>query len=551
MLNKSESRAFSKRRHNYSWMIICTLLLGGIALIGLAFTVFSSGNADEDVPVARHIEKHASSESGMREFTPSPSPQPSPASQPAKPVPAAPSQAPKPPAAKTSTQPQAPSPNQDKALSGAKLLLSQPTCPGCTPPRVGRYHLIKSQLAYDRNASPEAIAAAQATAYIVVSGDILGRIANRYGCTIEQIQKANRMTSDQIRIGQKLFIPNCSGDEPIVPLVAEPVKPLIKKGTWWKTAGVNTTSLPALMRSEGFKPPQKFMAFVIELTFDKTRQTVIQERAFDYNGSSLNTDWNPASTVKIFAAIGALKRIEELGFSSRAKVTFSGKKTYTTTVSDLIEAAIIQSDNIAYNRVAQLASFEKLHTDILTSKYGIARTALNRGYQLKDWEAMGEDPSLRVSPVITLTEGKRSLKLPAATSKAPVNCSSTACTTLQDLGEITRRLMLQEQLDPSESFSLAQSDLLMLRRAMRSEDRTRGTEMVDIFAKIFKDPRVKFYSKPGFSADWFTDNVYIFDPRYNQAWIVVMSGYPGRKSLNSAATAIGKIISSGRLRALK
>jgi hypothetical protein len=111
--------------------------------------------------------------------------------------------------------------------------------------------------------------------------------------------------------------------------------------------------------------------------------------------------------------------------------------------------------------------------------------------------------------------------------------------------------MLQEQLDPAESFSLAQTDLLMLRRAMRSEDRTRGTEMVDIFAKIFKDPRVKFYSKPGFSNDWFTDNVYIFDPRYNQAWIVVMSGYPGRKSLNSAATAIGKIISSGRLRAVK
>ena len=551
MLNKQESRAFFKRRRNYSSIMICALIVGGIAFIVLAFTLFSTDDEEDVISTTRRIEKHASSTTGIRE--PAPHEGSDVIAQPST-VPAVPQKTVSAPSSQSPSKPIASPPavsNSDKALSGAKSLLSQPTQPGCTPPKVGRYHIIKSPLAYDRNASPEAIAAAQATTYIVVSGDILGRIANRYGCTIEQIQTANRMTNDQIRIGQKLLIPNCAGDDPIVPLVAEPAKPVAKKGVWWKTAGVNTTSLPALMKSEGFKPPQKFMAFVIELTFDQTRQTVIQERAFDYNGSSLNTDWNPASTVKIFAAIGALKRIEELGFSSRAKVTFNGKKPYTTTVSALIEAAIIQSDNIAYNRVVQLASFEKLHTDILTSKYGIARTALNRGYQLKDWQSMGEDPSFRVSPSITLSEGKNVTKLPAANSKATVTCYASACTTLQDLGEITRRLMLQEQLDPSESFSLAQNDLLMLRRAMRSEDRTRGTEMVDIFAKIFKDPRVKFYSKPGFSEDWFTDNVYIFDPRYNQAWIVVMSGYPGRKSLNSAATAIGKIISSGRLRAVK
>ena len=104
--------------------------------------------------------------------------------------------------------------------------------------------------------------------------------------------------------------------------------------------------------------------------------------------------------------------------------------------------------------------------------------------------------------------------------------------------------MLQEQLPESESFNLRHEVLRVLRRAMRSADRTRGTEMVDRFAAVFNDNRVKFYSKPGFSEDWFTDNVYIFDPRYNQAWIVVMSSYPGRSSLNSAATAIAKIVSS-------
>ena len=550
MLSRRESRDFFRKRRNYSWIVIGALLIGGAAFIVLAVTLFS--HDDEELPenAVRRIEMHASAEGEFNTLSGKSS-----------------SEAPveetsgrkkgvKPKLSQTGSV-QAIALMKESAVQetgysqGARTLLSLQPTEGTVSPKVGRFYVIKKSIEYSKNASPEAIAAAQATTYIVVSGDILGRIANRFGCTIEQIQVANRMANDQIKIGQKLLIPNCSSGEDVVPLVAESPKAAVQRGKWWKTAGVNKTTLPALMKAEGFKPPQKFMGFVIELTFDPTRTVVTQERAFDYNGTSSRNDWNPASTVKIFAAIGALKRIEELGFTSRAKVTFHGKKSYSATISELIESAIIESNNIAYNRVVQLASYDKLHRDILTSKYGISRTALNRGYQLKDWQSMGENASLRVSPAITITEGKKSVKIPAANSKAQAACSSAACTTLQDLGEITRRLMLQEQLPANESFSLGQADLLMLRRAMRSEDRTRGTEMVDIFAKIFKDPRVKFYSKPGFSEDWFTDNVYIFDPRHNQAWIVVMSGYPGRKSLDSAATAIAKIISSGKLRAAK
>ncbi|GEM_PF-385232 len=445
--------------------------------------------------------------------------------------------------------------NSAAMVDFAKLPLIQ----GATAPQLGRFKIIDSPLKYDENASPEVIAAAQAKAYVVVSGDVLGRIAQQHGCTIEQIQKANRMTNDQIKIGQKLLIPNCETKsvDDIQPLVEAkdkekdstvPAAPTPTRGKWWKTKGVNSSALPKLMAAEGFKPPKHFRAFIIEITFDQTRQVITKERAFDYNGNSgVHTGWNPASTVKIFAAIGALKRIEELGFTSKAKVTFHGKSTYSTTVSALVEAAIINSDNIAYNRVVQLASFEKLHKEILTSRYGIAQTALNRGYELSRWKSLGEDPSLRISPAISLTEGKKTHNIPAANSKATAVCSSGACTSLQDLAESTRRLMLQEQLPPEESFNLRHEDLIMLRRAMRSQERVRGTEMVDRFNAVFNDSRVKFYSKPGFSEDWFTDNAYIFDPRNNQAWIVVMTGYPGRSSLNSAATAIAKIISSGKL----
>lgn len=548
MLDRRDSQLLfktHKRRKNSTGYVIMALFAIGITLIVIAIVNSHKRTVEPDLPVSRTITQHASAIPGSEDFAPHASPdEPEPVQAPALDKPKKSKKAPK---------AQLDQPTNENATGSAAMyaFARQPAAPGAVGPKLGKYAVIQTPIKYSENASPEAIAAAEATTYVVVAGDILGRIAQKHGCTIAQIQKANRMPNDQIKIGQKLLIPNCSSDtaEEQQPLVAEAPAPTAPRGKWWKRVGVNTTELPKLMAAEGFKPPQKFMAFILELTFDDTRQVVTRERAFDYKGtSSLNSGWNPASAVKIFAAIAALRRIDELGFTSRAKVTFNSKKPYSTTVGALIEAAIINSDNIAYNRVVQLASFDKLHKEILTGKFGISQTALNRAYEQTRWKSLGEDPSLRVSPEIVLTEGKKTTKIPAANSKANAVCSSGACTSLQDLAESSRRLMLQEQLPESESFNLRHEDLLVLRRAMRSADRTRGTEMVDRFAAVFNDNRVKFYSKPGFSEDWFTDNVYIFDPRYNQAWIVVMSGYPGRSSLNSAATAIAKIISSGKLR---
>ncbi|WP_034345422.1 M23 family metallopeptidase [Deinococcus misasensis] len=48
---------------------------------------------------------------------------------------------------------------------------------------------------------------AQATDYTVKSGDTLSRIAQQYGITVQELKQANNLTSDIIRIGQKLDIP--------------------------------------------------------------------------------------------------------------------------------------------------------------------------------------------------------------------------------------------------------------------------------------------------------------------------------------------------------
>lgn len=47
----------------------------------------------------------------------------------------------------------------------------------------------------------------QAETYIVKKGDTLTRIAKRYGTSVTKLKQTNRLTSDNIRIGQKLTVP--------------------------------------------------------------------------------------------------------------------------------------------------------------------------------------------------------------------------------------------------------------------------------------------------------------------------------------------------------
>jgi len=63
---------------------------------------------------------------------------------------------------------------------------------------------VGSLLAKQRPAAPARPAGRE---HVVESGHTLSAIAKAYGTTVEKIKKANRLKSDQIYVGQKLFIP--------------------------------------------------------------------------------------------------------------------------------------------------------------------------------------------------------------------------------------------------------------------------------------------------------------------------------------------------------
>ena len=60
-------------------------------------------------------------------------------------------------------------------------------------------------------------APANATTYIVKSGDVLGKIAERHGCTVAQLKAWNNLTSNNIRIGQKLVVSGSASSQKAQP----------------------------------------------------------------------------------------------------------------------------------------------------------------------------------------------------------------------------------------------------------------------------------------------------------------------------------------------
>jgi hypothetical protein len=370
---------------------------------------------------------------------------------------------------------------------------------------------------------------------------------------VERLQEANDLEGTRLVPGQTLRIPDCGArrqpqarpeEEPATGGEVAPVDDDAEAAS----GDVDTTTLPALMADRGFQEPEGgFLAYVIEIPFGEGRTSILGERRFDYAGTSEDASgWNPASTVKLYAAVAALLRIRELGFDREATLTFrAAEETPSFTLGGLVEAAVGPSENLAYDYLAAFVGFDLLHERFFTAEHGFRRTALRVAYDLAHWERLGFSKFLRDSPAVAIEQDGRTEELPERVGRARVHCHQATCTTLRELAETLRRVMLQEAVPEGESFGLGDDDLRFLRDLLASE-RPRGQEVVRALAPHFGSDAV-LYHKAGFAGDWYTDVVYIDDAGRDRAWVVALSGNPGRSCLDQAADIVGEILATGAL----
>ncbi|MEE2755214.1 MAG: serine hydrolase [Myxococcota bacterium] len=401
--------------------------------------------------------------------------------------------------------------------------------------------------------------AAGAQVHVVQSGEYFGKIARDNGCSVGQLLQVNPKLKNPNRIypGMKLKL-GCKN------VKVDPSRTRASRSSarGYKKARLDTKRLEKMMRARGFTPPHRFRALIIEYELN-SKGRVISERAFDWKGLSVQAGgWNAASSIKFFAAIAALERLEKWGFPAETWATFhhskTGKKTNclirrkNCTVRELVDDALIESDNIAYDRLVQLAGYDYLNGNLLHPRRGIKGTGLHGPYARSKWIPLSGVRSFRDSPKIQLRHGKKRKTIPAKQYKrgkrGQYHCPwGGTCSTLMDLAEGMKRLLMnRNQIPKREQVRLTQTNRDIISRSMgiynRKDQRRRGMQFVNALRKAFKDPDVRMFHKPGYAGKWFSDVVYVYLPRSKRRWIVAAAGYPGRRTLTQAGRVMGEII---------
>lgn len=172
----------------------------------------------------------------------------------------------------------------------------------------------------------------------------------------------------------------------------------------------------------------------------------------------------PASTVKLTAALGALHTLARYKLSGGATVSFSDDDgSYSGTVSALYRKAIVASNNVAYNRLMEIAGFDELNDRFLTPPRGFARMVLQRRYTKPL-----PTSNLRRSPRIRYAEGSRKGEIaPRLGTGKHASCPNEAnCITLAELLDVMRRVTLDKELPAAHRFAIGRSDLAGLKKAL-------------------------------------------------------------------------------------
>jgi hypothetical protein len=213
------------------------------------------------------------------------------------------------------------------------------------------------------------------------------------------------------------------------------------------------TSLEATLAAAGYRLPPGAGVYAAKVT--KEAGGLAYE---DYQAGvgALGANFWPASSIKVLAAVAALEYVGQQGFTGSATVAFGNGAPRT--IRSIYDAAIRISDNAAYDLLVELAGLDYLNGTFLTPARGFPVTVIQRSYTIGG--------NLRVNPAITLTEGGRTVVIPARTGRVDASCPQGQCSNLFEMSESVRRLVLHNEIPVAERFNLAAGDVAGLNSAL-------------------------------------------------------------------------------------
>lgn len=264
--------------------------------------------------------------------------------------------------------------------------------------------------------------------------------------------------------------------EPMLPAV-EPVLHPTVPAPWTALAArtIDRTSLAA----EGVTVPPGGNVFAARIVAGGPSPAYMM---FEAGGGAFSNRFYPASSIKVLAAAGALELAYARGFTGRAIV--DGQYS----LADYYDAAIRSSSNEDYDELVRIAGVDWLNEDFLPA-HGYASTRIQDAY--------AEGDSVAESPPVHLTEHGEELTLPERASRDDYGCDAANCSTLADLVDSVRRVVLDDELPADERFAVAPVDVAGMQDALLGAGswiQPGVTEALGTDAAV--------YSKPGWTSGY-------------------------------------------------
>lgn len=220
---------------------------------------------------------------------------------------------------------------------------------------------------------------------------------------------------------------------------------------------VDTRTLAQLFRRQGYRPPRRGYLLVSRLV-SGLGQPATQSMSLGQTGlqPSPGRYW-PASTIKLWASLGALMRLKQAGLSSQSVLQFSDALgTFRGNAAALYKPM----GNVEYDRLLRIAGLDKLNNQFRV-KLGLQHTILRRGY--------GGTGRMSRSPEIRTLDQGRPGRLRATRSRTNWPTCRRNCTSLFELQEMLKRLVLHQEFPKAQRLPLSSSDASKLARSLRSQ----------------------------------------------------------------------------------
>jgi hypothetical protein len=209
---------------------------------------------------------------------------------------------------------------------------------------------------------------------------------------------------------------------------------------------------------------------------DKQPDGSLKFRSTHYKDEPAASDFWPASTIKLYAALAALEQVHALALTLDVVVAIEHKDDKGTwildsarTMREMLSETFLRSSNEDYTLLLRMMGRDAINSQFLTPERGFKKSALMRGYvTARPWVYIPTEPqriTLRatVGTVKTVEHTWGGRAWSEERGATVIDAKTGNVTTTEDMAECLRRVIFHEQIPEAERYRISQEMIDFLR----------------------------------------------------------------------------------------